>query len=303
MPINNIVFLNHKNYGNIFYTREYIRDIQSQLTDFRFGYAHQLNNLILKDFNFISLSAEKNTQILQMIDQNNKFAQSDDTIFINTSPSAWKDVYTGNEPTFNDCYGVYQNLYTALNQNFNLNLTFRSSVREYLPEVDYTFVETDKVHSFIDNKSKGKIYLFCNNFTDYPNDYVGSMESIIESMARNYPNDTFVATHGFATSLDNIHFTLDIFSLNNDLLEISYLSKFADVIIGKNNGPYTYTLTKSNLNSSNKNFVCITNNYWEMLTHSIGFPASVQQYDNIEDKIDMTFYINSVIKQSRETNT
>ena len=40
-----------------------------------------------------------------------------------------------------------------------------------------------------------------------------------------------------------------------DLNEISYLSNYCDLIVGKNSGPFVYTLTKENFKNSNITFI------------------------------------------------
>ena len=42
---------------------------------------------------------------------------------------------------------------------------------------------------------------------------------------------------------------------NNDLNEISYLSTFCDVIIGKESGPFAFCTIKDNLMNENKTFI------------------------------------------------
>ena len=186
-----------------------------------------------------------------------------------------------------------------MNQHFSLGLNFQNSVWDYIPKIDYSLVETSLIHNFIDNQTNGKIHLICNNLID-ANDKVGSMENVIELLARNHPEDTFVATHGFTTSLPNIKFTFDIFMMNNDLLEISYLSKFTNVIVGKNNGPYTYTLTRSNLQDTRKNYICITDSESNMLSYGLNSTANLNMITDQSDDIEIAYAINSAIKSSKE---
>jgi hypothetical protein len=86
-------------------------------------------------------------------------------------------------------------------------------------------------------------------------DYTGDMSPIIEIIAENNPNKTFIATHPFDCSLDNVVFTSDIIKSNQcDLNEISYLSTFCDIIVGRNSGPFCFASTKNNLKDPNKIF-------------------------------------------------
>jgi hypothetical protein len=59
---------------------------------------------------------------------------------------------------------------------------------------------------------------------------------------------------------DNIKYTKDIINIrDNDLNEISYISTFCDIIIGRGSGPYCFSTIKSNLLNKNKIFIGFTN--------------------------------------------
>lgn len=292
----NIIFFNHWHYGDIFTTREMVKDIQSQLPNYRYGYVHALSPLILKDLKFMNLSQDKNNQILQNITDRTKFAISDDTLFVNTWIGPYENMWEGFNPTYHDFYNIFKHIYDSLNQNFNLNLIIKDSVWDYIPDIDYTTVETERVHQILNEAVNGRLFLICNGPGLSNQSNMGFMENIIEILARTYPQDTFIVTHGFPTILTNIKFTFDIFRMSNDLLEISYISTFADVIVGKNSGPYTYSSTKSNISNPNKKFVCFTKIDSDTLTYGLNCSAKISISDTVND-IDAAYLINQSIKQ------
>ena len=88
--------------------------------------------------------------------------------------------------------------------------------------------------------------------------------------------------------------------MSNDLLEISYLSKFVNgVIVGKNSGPYTYTHTKANILNPSKHYVCFSKNETDTLNHGLDCPAKFA-FSNTLNDIDAAYLINQSIKQSKE---
>jgi len=290
----NIVFFNHWHYGDLFSTRGLVADIQRQLPEMRYGYAHGLSPLVTRDLVTINLSREKNNQILAGIDQRTRFAQSDDTIFVNTWVGAYEGMWEGLHPPFTAHYNIFTAMYELLNQHFNLNLQQSGSVWDYVPEIDYTKIDTSRVDRLL-NEVSGSIYLVCNNQVMSLQSSMGFMEHTVDILARQYSSDTFIVTHGFSTSFPNIKCTFDIFRLDNDLLEISYLSKFAKVIIGKNSGPYTYAHTKSNILDPGKKFVCFSHLESDILTHGMDCSAHFG-FSNTTDDIEAAHVINHIMK-------
>jgi hypothetical protein len=83
------------------------------------------------------------------------------------------------------------------------------------------------------------------------------MSKFLIPIAENNRDVDIICTNKFKTVLPNIKFTSDIIksTKDTDLLEISYLSTFCDVIVGKNSGPYVFCETFTNYNNPNKTFV------------------------------------------------
>jgi hypothetical protein len=88
-----------------------------------------------------------------------------------------------------------------------------------------------------------------------------NMNPLIISLAKKYSGCNFYVTHPFQTDLKNI---IDCNSLINDNLksnlnEISYISTFCDIIVGRGSGPFCFTHIKQNLNNKNKTFISTGN--------------------------------------------
>ena len=72
----------------------------------------------------------------------------------------------------------------------------------------------------------------------------------------NNDTHTYIFTDHEDIDGSNVKFTNNIFKDKTvDLFEISYLSKFCDIIIGRNSGPYTYSETYDNYMDNTKTFL------------------------------------------------
>lgn len=282
----NIVFYNHWHYGDLFTTRGMVADIKSQLPDFKFSYAHTKNKYATRDLCTFDLSPEMNDKILSSIDQRVRIANSDDTIYINAWVGAYEGMWQGKHPPYTDHYKIFNLIYQSLNASFNLNLKF-GDIWDYIPEINYDYFDAGASLNFTQQR-RGRIFLFCNNEVHSKQSDMGNMREIISALSAKYPTDTFVVTDKVDVELwdkhyTNVFFTNDIFKRDNDLCEISYLSKQASVIVGKNSSPFTYTQTKSNLLDKGKTFVCFSHEESDTLPYGMEHPSKFVFSNSIDD--------------------
>ena len=100
--------------------------------------------------------------------------------------------------------------------------------------------------------------LLCNNVPQSNQSFASDMREHILPFAEMYPDTHFICTNKFDTDgASNILFTEDIIGpvTDGDLQEISYLSTYCDVIVGKNSGPYVFCETYDNYMDDTKTFV------------------------------------------------
>ena len=86
---------------------------------------------------------------------------------------------------------------------------------------------------------------------------------IINNLSENFKNILFLTTSKMLDNKDNLIQTGDITEVLPDLLEISYISKFCDIIVGRASGPYCFTQTYENMIDKNKTFISFCNNELE----------------------------------------
>ena len=69
-----------------------------------------------------------------------------------------------------------------------------------------------------------------------------------------------MVTQDILTNSTNIINTSSITKIQPDLLQISLISSFCDIIVGRASGPYCFTHTKENLLNPNKTYISFSNN-------------------------------------------
>ena len=79
-----------------------------------------------------------------------------------------------------------------------------------------------------------------------------SFDDIIENLSNEYKEINFLVTNDSLISNDNVFYTKNIIGLEKDLFEISYLSTFCDVIIGRSSGPHSFSYIKDNFFNKKK---------------------------------------------------
>lgn len=249
-------------------------DIMSNIQT-EFFYAHNLSPKIISDLNVghIPLSSLP-------LPPKAKLAESDDCYFINTWIGAYFE--PDGECTLKFSYSMYEKIYSYLNQILGTNLTLKP-IEEYWPRIDFTKFDIRSVDEFIEDK---KIVLLSNG-PAHSNQcsYNGDMKNIIEELADKFRHVSFVATKKFNTEKQNIFFTDDIINVqDSDLNEISYLSKYSDLVIGRSSGPFSFCLTNENVYDIRKIFYCFGDKETDCFFH--GTPANAKfifaKYENGE---------------------
>jgi hypothetical protein len=243
-----IIFFNHYHNGDLFASKAFIKEIVDNV-DVKVYYGHENNPIVLSDINLETVS-------LPQVNYKTKFINADDAFYINTWIGSYFD-YGGAEKeccTLKFSYDMFDKIYEAINQVYSTNLKL-SSMEDYFPSIDFSKFQLKNIDTYIKSDSNKKI-LFCNGPSMSGQClYTGDMKPVIENLASNYPNITFIATQTFDTDIKNIKFTNDIIKLNQcDLNEIGYLSTFCNIIVGRNSGPHCFAANKLNVNDPSKVF-------------------------------------------------
>jgi len=249
-----IVFFNHFHKGDLHTHKEFIRHIQSELSDFTFEYMHN---------NAAKLTAELDIPLVGApTDLNNKdpFYADDDILYINTWVGCNWDVFCKHGGiNMHTLYEQWEGIVETINETFNTDIKLREEKESYLPKIDFKLLTTDKIEDYLltADESVRKV-LICNNTPMSNQSFKSNMKEHILPFAEMYPDTHFICTNKFDTEgQNNIKFTDDIVGpvTDGDLQEISYLSRNCDVIIGKNSGPFVFCETYDNYMDDTKKFI------------------------------------------------
>jgi hypothetical protein len=258
-----ICFFNDFHNGDVFSGKAWIRDIMQQVKDIQYGYAHPNNSKIVMDLNCMYLNS--NT-LPKDIKSNDRYPSNEYTIFINTWIGCYlAEVGKQNEEHANwpNLYHMWTLIYNKLNEINDMNLVMNPDPLAYVPSTTWSSYRTDLIDEYISKLTNvGNIRLFCNGDVRSQQSKFNDMTEVILRLARRYKDDLFICTSkNFRTSMNNIVFTEDIFNLDNDINEISYLSTnpMCRTIVGRNSGPYMFCHVRENIFNSNKQFISLSN--------------------------------------------
>lgn len=248
--ITKISYYNNFGNGDLHYSREFIKFFNKQIP-VETTYTHIRCPYILRD---ISSKFEKhlNTKIH---DPNHiGLYIENETLFFGT----WIGQNYGkwlqpNGCTINNNYKMYSYIASLLGISLSDEI-------EYIPTIDYSKYDIDNIKII-----KDKNILVSNGPCMSGQTRNFDMNPIIIELATKHKSCSFYITHGFKTDLKNIiDVNLLINTEKSNLNEISYLSTFCDIIVGRGSGPFCFTHVKENLFDKNKTYISCGNNEKEI---------------------------------------
>ena len=250
-----IYFYNFFHKGDVFCTRPFLETIISSLKNVDIQFFHQYDDYLLRGLNIEQKSL---SEISNIVNYNSDNLVRDGILYINT----WQGKYFTND-SYSGCniktlyLNVWSTIIKFINKNLNTELVL-GNMEDYYPFFDQSFFNIDTIDKFIEEDSRKKV-LFCNGpaLSGQCPEYNGDMKEVIEYISSKYSNYLIITTHQIDSSLENIKYSGDIIQNDGqDLYEISYLSEFCDLIVGRSSGPFTFTNTKKNFFDSSKKFLC-----------------------------------------------
>jgi len=197
-----------------------------------------------------------------MLDRFNVYEKSTTYGDINTWIGVKKGSYlqinnTGRGSAENFFY-FFKDICDEYNIEFNWDMLY-----DYLPRIEYEKLSySDSIKEtmgYLGKKFK-KVIFWSNGDTQSGQSTNFDMSPYIHQAAKEFP--TYLHIH--TTSIDdqwkeyNIISSSSIIGKDLDLPSLSYVSTFCNTIIGRDSGPYHYSLTKENIMDENKTFICFT---------------------------------------------
>lgn len=240
---------NHFHNGDIFYARMLLNGL---IEKYEINFYHDLNVPLLSDIDGVTeIKGVPNHFGIHTNDLENKNVNSwigqQNMIFVNTQIPGCS-------------FDNYFSLVKIILNYYNIDI---KSEEYYLPTINYEKILNYDfiVRTMIDYKSKYyKIILLSNGNVNSGQAVNIDLTSTILNLATNNPDCLFLTTTPVYHNVNNI---IDTSSLTNtipDLLQISLISTFCDVIVGRASGPYCFTHTKENLLDPKKTYISFSNN-------------------------------------------
>jgi len=264
------IFYCHFGAGDILESREFVKDYIRILGTDENYYAHGKPEYILKDMQEV-----KFTPVTEGMGIRSPFKVVGDTVYIN--------MWIGRESKY-----VLPNIGVVVEEHYRMHrdilasMGFRNVLKpnplDYVPDIDYKAYALEEVIKFISEDSNhfGKRILISNGPVHSSQAFNFDFTPVIELLCDIFPDYSFIVTQ--RTGLEeknNLSYTGDIIGQvpGTDLNEISYLSTFCDVHIGRNSGPHVFSQVKKNWMDKNKTSLSFT--YGQRASHFVlsdGFP-------------------------------
>jgi hypothetical protein len=261
---------NHWHYGDIFTSRTLIKPL---LTKFNIIFYHNLNTPLLPDLEGLT-EIKGIPKDFDMHSSN--FNEKKINAWIGQSQMQYFHKFETGCSLKNYLSFVFEVL-----DFYNIP---KENTEYYFPEVHFSkILKYSEIKSQLENyKTQYKKIVFISNGDVHSGQSSNfDFSPIVTTLGQEHPEVLFLLSENKNISLPNIKFTSDITLLIPDLLQISLISTFCDVVVGRASGPFTYTLVKENILDKNKKFISFNNNQVEAnYYNNLGF--NLEWHSNYE---------------------
>lgn len=240
-----IVLYNNFGNGDIFFSRAIINLIHKIFPNHVLIYKHSKEIGLLKDYDFI---LEESLDDFCNMEETIRVV--DDKLYINTwyGQNHRNFMAQGGGTSLRTIQLIIQNIQSYLNTNVPI-----SEVDIY-PTVDY---EKLKINFDLVKNS----ILICNDNAVSGQSNNMDLDPMILYLSKKYKDIMFYVTKKTNLFSENITYIDDLLTQRPNLLEVSYISNYSSIIIGRCSGPYSYCMTKENILDENKSLIALCGNY------------------------------------------
>lgn len=259
--MNKIIFFNHFHNGDIHASRGFVRQIINKIRQINpntlFFYSHKNSSNLLLDIDGLNFDP---SLINNISNEHIGYQIINNDIYINT----W---YAQQHHKFMNMYGITIDCLYAIfddtcNKIFGFSLSdISTEISSFFPIIDYSKFDIHNAQAWLYSHPEKKIFVETGlalsgqaiNFALTP---------IITNLAQKHLNITFILSNQENIKLpNNVICAAEIIKkqFGSDLNELSFLSNYCDVIIGRASGPFTFTLTQNNLFQRKTKFLCFSN--------------------------------------------
>jgi hypothetical protein len=275
----------------VHFSREYVKHFMACIPAKKYVYWHNLSSKLLRDIPDLEFGNLKNMPVSNprltcktvdeirdnyrkyknilrefVRDRGKPFEIFKNNLFINTWVLAghWIKNYRkernmcplDTQYWIDNNYRKYTELVNILNEQGIKCRQLNLDKLTYIPSINYKVYDINGVDEFVKNTPERKI-LICNGQVNSGQIFNFTLDNLINKIV-SFKNIKVITT--VRTNIPGVLYTGDIIQAEGgDLNEISYLSKFCDIIIGRGSGPFCFCETKDNYFDDKKRFIAITN--------------------------------------------
>lgn len=258
--MSSLTFYNHFGNGDIFESREFVKEYMKKIQVDEYYYAHGKNPRILADMPELEFTDVTDVMKPMLACTWVK----PDTLYVNT----WigrdgRYVLPGIGCVVEYLYRMHGDIFRMLGLS-----SLEKSAIDYIPSLDYSYYNVESVDKFCEEHKERKV-LISNGPVQSSQARNFDFTPAIKMVSESFPNIAFILTSDADVQEDNIFFTSDIIETDDgfDLNEISYLSLFCDTHIGRNSGPHVFAQVRENWLDPQK--VTLSFTYREEASHFV----------------------------------
>lgn len=278
--IQNTIFYNHLHSGDVHLSRSLVRYAIKNIDSQKFYYCHPNRPEVLKDMPQVTYLYGEIPEPMAY----DGWTLKGRDLWCNTWYSAYhKQEYQG--CTMQTLFNIFRR---GLRETVGIELPL--SPVDYLPEIDFNHIDlyghiAKRFFGTIRPELEYKIMISnCDCLSGQSDNF--NFNPIIEYLADAFRCANFYITNKETRdvketiSRNNVFYMSDIIQQEGcDLNEISYLSTFCNMIIGRGSGPQTFSITKRNLNDPDKIFVFLTKEDFGVAEK---VSAKISKYENFK---------------------
>jgi hypothetical protein len=281
-----LTFYNEYGAGDIFESREFIKELSNKIPAEKYKYAHGKSKRILADLPWV-----------EQIDFDKSIMDSMKDVVDDKEGNIYINTWIGRDgqyvlPGIGCTVEQIHRMYNDILRKYGVGQLDLNPVN-YIPRINYTYFERMNIHKFLSEHKKDRI-LISNGPVQSNQSFNFDFTDAIYELASKFKDKVFIVTVKLPEERDNIFYTGDITKVNeNDLNEVSYLSKFCSTIIGRNSGPHVFSQTIDNCMDASKKFISFTyqktgssfvvntqikaQKYWSPVTDSYGVARFIEE--------------------------
>lgn len=285
-----VCWYNHFHNGDLFATREIVKNLSQQIPGEHY-YLHPQHSSVLHDIGFhtVPMTAYLNNK------KGTKIFYNNGIWFINTWIGCYLDLASEDGVSFGNhleigiswklYHKVWKHFAKSISAALNISIEIPDDIKGLIPSVrqDY-YTNKDHISKKIDIQ-KPSVLISNGPALSGQAHQNHDMSQWFEPIIEKYPNVQWIFTRKTALFGSNIFYTQDIFdNLPCDLNQIGELSRYSQVIIGRNSGPFLFCNRRDTLFDPTKTFIATGKLHTDCFPYDIDLPCRFLWHSDFDNQ-------------------